>query len=123
MSKKEKLKPFVIECCDRLRKLVDLNAPATIVGAAAWHLYVTVLAAYGSTAASTMVQNIREQNLHNRGICSHKDCTNYVDRPESGICKSCRSKLGIGEYDEIGDDPEFTKAESTSEYIKHIRGE
>ncbi len=93
MTKKEKmLKPRVLECIDRLRKFVDLNAPPVIVGAAAWNVYTMVLAAYGTAAGSTMIQDIRDQNLHARGVCGWDDCTGYVDRPGSGVCEDCWEK-------------------------------
>jgi len=94
-DKLEKLKPRVIECSDRLRKLIDLGAPGVIIGAEAWHLFCTVLAAYGTGAASTMVQDIRYKNLHGRGVCSNEDCTAYVERPDIGVCKPCREAMGI----------------------------
>ncbi len=95
MSKEEKLKPHVIEGCDRLRNLIDLNAPGVIIGAAAWQLYKTVLATYGTGAGSTMLQDLRDGNLHSRGVCSHEDCTAYVDRPGLGVCEPCAESMGL----------------------------
>jgi hypothetical protein len=94
-AKQEKLKPYVIECLERLRKLIDLDAPAVIIGASAWSLFTTILSAYGASAASAMVQHIRDENLHARGVCSHEDCTKYVERPNIGICEGCCKSLGL----------------------------
>lgn len=95
MTKQEKLKPMLLEGVKRLLKLIELNAPGVIIGAAAWHAFATTLAVYGDGAASTMVQDIREGNLHARAVCSHGDCTEYVDRPDLGICAAHLKELGI----------------------------
>ncbi len=96
-TKEEFLKPKVFECIERLRKLVTLNAPAVIVGAAAWNVYTTILAAYGTEAGKIMINEIRDHNLHSRAVCSYEDCINYVDRPDVGTCEECLRKLGIGD--------------------------
>jgi hypothetical protein len=82
---------------NRLQKIIDVDAPAVIVGSMAWHLYCTILACYGQSAGSTMIQHIRDENLHSRGVCSHEDCTEYVERPGVGLCAACCTKLGIDE--------------------------
>lgn len=47
MNKEEKLKPVLLECIDRLRKLIELNAPGVIIDLAAFNVYATSLATYG----------------------------------------------------------------------------
>lgn len=94
-AKSQLLKPRLLESIDRLRKFVELDVPAVILGAEAWNVFQTVLATYGTMAASTMVQSIRDKNLQMRAICAHEDCTNYVDRPPLGMCKTCLAALGL----------------------------
>lgn len=100
-DKERKLKPHVIACSDRLRKFIDINAPAVIIGSEAWHLFCTVLACYGTAAGSTMIGHLRDANLHNRGTCSHDDCTNYVERPGVGWCEACCKAEGITDPAEV----------------------
>lgn len=88
------LKPRLLDSVNRLKRLVELDAPAVIIGHEAWLLYKTTLACYGDAAASTMVSQIREAALESRGICHFNDCTNPVDRPETGICQSCLKSIG-----------------------------
>ncbi len=103
MTKKEKmLKPRVLECIDRLRKFVDMNAPPVIVGAAAWNAFQTVLAAYGDSAGHAMINDLRRENLHGRGVCSWEDCDHTVERPGVGTCAACQKELGIGEFTSEG---------------------
>lgn len=96
-AKSRMLKPRLLESIDRLRKFVELDAPAVILGAEAWNVFQTVLATCGAIAASTMVQSIRDKNLQMRAVCAHEDCTNYVDRPPLGLCKTCLATLGLPE--------------------------
>lgn len=103
-TKKEKLKPRLIECVDRLASLIKLDAPGVIIGHAAFNVFVTTLAVYGDSAGSTLISHLRDQNLHARAICSHEDCSAYVDRPTLGICGDCLTKLGIdaSDYEVVG---------------------
>ncbi len=94
MSKTDKLKPLLIESVARLARLIQVDAPGVIIGAAAWHTYTTVLATYGSGAGSTMINDLRDGALHGRGICSHEDCTVYVERPSCGMCAKCLKEIG-----------------------------
>src|SRR5689334_17185558 len=94
-AKTQKLKPRVLESIARLQKLVELDAPAVIIGAGAWNLFCVVLGAYGASAASTMIGHIRDQDLHKRAVCSHEDCINYVDRPSIGLCADCLKALDL----------------------------
>lgn len=94
-SKTDILRPRVIECVEHLRKLIDLDAPAVIIGAEAWHVFTTVLAAYGVVAGSTMIGNLRDGNLHGRGVCTYDGCTSYINRPGMSICAGCAHSLGI----------------------------
>lgn len=94
-TKRDALKPRLIECVDRLRKLIDLNAPGVIIGAAAWHTFATTLAVCGTGAGSTMIQQIMERNLHARGVCCHEDCAAIVERPGLGMCEACQKQLGL----------------------------
>ena len=98
-AKLDKLKPRLLECIGRLQRLVELDAPAVIIGAAAWNVFSTTLAAYGSLAASTMVQHIRDENLHSRAVCNHEDCTNYVQRPDVGMCADCQKAMGLEDHE------------------------
>lgn len=94
-GKQNKLKPHLIECIDRLRKFIDLDAPSVIIGNAAFAVFATTLATYGSSAGSSLISHIRDQNLHARGVCGEEDCTNYVQRPDTGMCDPCCKTLGI----------------------------
>lgn len=94
-TKEQLLKPRVLENIDRLRKIVELDAPAVIVGEFAFNLYATVLAAYGEEAGRGLVKHIRDQNLQSRGVCEHGDCTNPVARQPLGICEPCQKEIGI----------------------------
>lgn len=92
-NKETLLKPFAIECVDRLRKFIELDAPAVIIGAAAWHAYTTILATYGKLAAGPMVDKILEQSLRSRAVCVHEDCVGYAERPSCGLCPQCTAVL------------------------------
>jgi hypothetical protein len=94
-NKEAMLKPRLIECVNRLQKLIELDAPSVIIGNAAFSVFSTTLAVYGESAGSTFIQHLRDQDLHGRGVCSHEDCTSYVDRPDIGVCASCLDALGI----------------------------
>lgn len=95
MTKQQKLKPHLLRCIERLQKLIDLDGPAIIIGHEAFNVYATALAVYGEAAGKPLLQHLRDQNLHERGVCSHEDCTRYVERPDSGICETCQKALGI----------------------------
>lgn len=96
MTEKTKLlKPHLLECVRRLKRFIDLDAPGVIIGMEAWNVFATVLATYGTAAGSTMVQNIRDKNLHSRGVCENGDCVVTVERPSLGICETCCKALGL----------------------------
>lgn len=81
-SKRELLRPRLLECIDRLRKFVELDAPAVIVGMSAWSVMKVTLATYGSDAWKCLIDDICEAELHDRAICRSDGCTAYVDRPD-----------------------------------------
>lgn len=101
MTKEEKLKPLLIECIDQLKKLVELGAPGVVVDQAAFNVYVTSLATYGEGKA--LISHLRDQNLHQRGVCNYEDCTSYVDRPGIGMCKKCEVETfgSDGPFEEV----------------------
>ena len=101
MTKKEKLRPYLIQCVDRLHKLIELDAPGGIIGAEAFNVFATTLAVYGSSAGSTFIQHVRDQNLHKRGTCSHGDCSNEVQRPDLGLCAGCVRELDLQDCEEV----------------------
>ncbi len=93
-AKERKLKPSVIECVERLRKFVDLDAPGVIIGREAWNVLLTVFACYGEAAGKGMIHDLRDSNLHGRGVCTHADCVNYVERPGVNVCAACAKEMG-----------------------------
>lgn len=101
MTKQEMLKPRLLECIARLKKLIELDAPAVIIGAAAWSVFKVTLSTYGTAAGSTMLDDIRERDLHHRGVCSWQDCAAYVDRPDVAICKEHQKELGLEDMEEV----------------------
>ena len=95
MTKEELLKPRLVECVDRMQKLLALNAPSNIIGAVAFSIFSTTLACYGEEAGWALIGHLRAQNLHERAVCNYgKDCTNPVDRPDMGICPDCEIVIG-----------------------------
>jgi hypothetical protein len=95
MTKKEQLlKVRALECLERLRKVIELNAPPLIIGDFAFSLYATVLAAYGEHAGEGLIRHLREQNLQSRALCHYGDCTNGVERTPFGICADCQKEIG-----------------------------
>ena len=95
-SKANLLKPRVLDCIERLRRLVELDAPVPIIGAASFSVFAIVLSAYGDKAGTPLLQHIREEDQHNRGLCNWEDCTNPVKRPKDmGICNFHQKELGI----------------------------
>jgi hypothetical protein len=105
MTKTELLKPNLLACVERMKKLIELDAPAVIVGHEAWNILATTLATYGSAAGSGMVESIKDQNLHGRGVCSYEDCVNYVERPGVNVCEICLKEMGIKDGEFIIDEP------------------
>lgn len=93
-NKEELLKPRVLECIDRLRKSVELNAPPVFIGECAFSVFAIVLATYGEESGRGLIRHIREQNLHERAVCSWADCTNAVERPSMGMCPDCEREIG-----------------------------
>ena len=108
MTKEEKLKPHLIECIDRMKKLIEIDAPGVIVGSAAFSILATTLAVYGESAGSTLIGHLRDQNLHSRGICTHADCTKPIDRPNVDVCQDCQKELG---FDDASLDALFAEEE------------
>lgn len=111
MTKQEMLKPRLLECIDRLKQLVELDAPSVVIGAAAWSVFKVTLSTYGTAAGSTMLSDIQERDLHHRGVCSWGDCTSHVDRPDVAICKEHQKELGLEDMeevqlDEVGGEPQ-----------------
>lgn len=96
MNKEQMLKQRLVDCVDRMQKLLALNAPASIVGAEAFSIFATTLAVYGEKAGWSFISHIREQNLASRGVCTHgEECTNEVERPGPDICHDCEKEIGI----------------------------
>ena len=95
MTKKEKLRPYLVRSIYRLQKLIELDVPADIIGAEVHHVFATTLAIYGPAAGSSFIQHICAQTLHLRGICGHEDCADEVDRPDLGLCEDC-ARLASG---------------------------
>ena len=93
MKKQEMLKARVIECHARLGKLIEHAGSPVIIGAAAWHLFCTVLAAYGTSAGMQMITSLRDGNLRARGVCVYGDCVASVKRDRAGICARCSKSL------------------------------
>lgn len=93
-TKEQLLKPRVLENIDRLRKIVELDAPPVLIGEFAFSLYATVLAAYGEEAGRAMAKSIRDHNLQNRAVCDWGDCTNTVERTPIGTCAACQKEIG-----------------------------
>lgn len=91
--KEQLLKPRILENIDRLRKIVELDAPAVLIGEFAFSLYATVLAAYGEEAGRAMAKSIRDHNLQDRGVCDWGDCTNPVERTPMGTCLDCQKEI------------------------------
>lgn len=94
MSKSELLKPRVLDCIDRLRKVIELNGPPAFIGECAFSVFSVVLAAYGEEAGRGLIRHIREQDLQERAVCSWGDCINTVERPPLGICPDCEREIG-----------------------------
>lgn len=92
--KEQLLKPRVLENIDRLRKIVELDAPPVLIGEFAFSLYATVLAAYGEEAGRAMAKSIRDHNLQDRAVCDWGDCTNTVERTPIGTCPDCQKEIG-----------------------------
>lgn len=95
MKKTDKLKPRVLDSLERLKKFIELDAPAPIIGIEAWILFKVVLSTYGISAGMSMIGEIRDHDLHSRAVCANEDCIEYVDRWGSGICSKCEKELGI----------------------------
>jgi len=100
-GKQELLKPHLLESIARLKKFVELDAPGVVVGAEAFNVFATTLAAFGDGAGSTFIQHIRERNLHVRGVCNHQDCTRYAGRPGLGLCDECAKALDLVGAEEV----------------------
>ena len=81
-----------------MRKLMELNAPAAVVGDAAWSVFRLTLVTYGSAASRKMIEGIEESTLTALGICSHEGCTNRVTTGSS-VCKTCLAKT-LSEFSE-----------------------
>ncbi len=41
-----------------------------------------------------MIHDLRDSNLHGRGVCTHADCVNYVERPGVNVCAACAKETG-----------------------------
>ena len=96
MSKQELLKERLIECVERMHKLLALNAPGTIIGSEAFNIFATTLACYGEEAGHALVSHIREQNLHERAVCTYgNECVNPIERPPMPICLDCEKIIGV----------------------------
>jgi hypothetical protein len=95
MTKREFLKPHLLRSIEQLQAFIRLNVPAPIVGMAAWNVFKTTVAAYGTEAGWPIVDMIREDNLKDRGLCINDDCTNAVDRPGVGMCEPCKKLEGL----------------------------
>jgi hypothetical protein len=94
-GKEALLKPHLLSTIERLKKLIEMDAPAVIIGHDAFAVFATALAVYGDSAGNGLISLLRESNLHGRGVCDHEDCTNYVERPPSGTCNPCLTKMGV----------------------------
>ena len=121
MTRKELLKPRVIDCVDRLRKLIDIDAPPVIIGAEIWLLFRTALAAYGEKIGQRMIHSLTEQALHSRGVCSMNECTNPVDRAGLSVCESCGAELD--KLIEEGDDEPDLRHTDLKDDDRRDRGE
>jgi hypothetical protein len=93
-DKRDFLIPRLVESVERMRTLLRLNAPASIIGAEAFGILATTLAVYGEGAGWALISHLREQNLSGRGVCTYKDCVNYVERPGPSMCPDCEREIG-----------------------------
>ncbi len=95
MTKQELLKQRLVDCVDRMQKLLALNAPPAIIGAEAFSIFATTLSVYGEEAGWALISHLREQNLASRGICTHgNECTNEIERPGTNLCLDCEKEIG-----------------------------
>ena len=95
MNKQEMLKPRLLDCVNRMKKLLELDAPASIIGAEAFSIFATTLAVYGEQAGWAPIGHLHEQNLASRGVCTYgNECTNYVERPGPDLCLDCEKVIG-----------------------------
>jgi len=94
MGKKEVLKPRLIECVERMRKLLELDAPPVLIGAEAFSIFATTLAVYGTEAGWSFLEHLRKQNLKSRAVCAWEDCIHPVEREETHLCAACEKKIG-----------------------------
>jgi len=101
MTKEEMLKPRLIQTIDRLKHLIELNAPGCVIAVDAFQVFATALAVYGEKVGNPLTQLIRDSNLHRRGVCTNGDCTNFIPRPNPDICKACARKIGATFLDEL----------------------
>lgn len=93
MTRKEIIKPHLLASIERLKKFIELDAPAVITGAEALNIYTTTLAAYGEAAGSRLIQRVIAAELHGRGLCQGDDCSNSAQRPGTGLCKECEMQF------------------------------
>lgn len=102
MTKRELLKPRVLDSVTRLRKFVELDSPAPLIGHELSLLFRVALAAYGVKVGIPLLDNIRENDLQSRGVCDWQDCTNTVERAPSGLCGPHEKELLATEEKAIG---------------------
>lgn len=98
MSEKEKLlRVRVLECIDRLKTVIELNGPSSIIGEMAYSVWATTLAAYGEEAGRAMIHHMRNQNLQDRAVCTWGDCVGTIERTPEDICEVCQKEIGCDE--------------------------
>lgn len=93
MTKRELLKPRVLDSVTRLRKFVELDSPAPLIGHELSLLFRVALAAYGVKVGIPLLDNIRENDLQSRGVCDWDDCTNAAERAPLGLCEKHQKEL------------------------------
>jgi len=92
-TRKDILKPRVMDCVARLQKFIDMDAPAILIGSEIWLLFRTALACYGTSIGKKMLGDIMADALHGRGLCHMEECVNTVQRPNDGLCATCAAGL------------------------------
>jgi len=101
-NKEELLKPKLLRQIERLKTLIEMNAPPSVVGLQAWSLYRCTLAAYGRDAAEMAVSEIYAYALRESCTCYNDDCTNPVPYEDpTGVCDDCKKELGIMDVERL----------------------
>ena len=97
-NKANYLRTSLLARIERLRKLIELDAPPAIIGSEAALVFSGVLASYGTDAGLRLIEQIRDRDLAGKGMCQHGDCVNGIppgspDDPLPGYCSLCYAEL------------------------------